>query len=110
MRGAAGRNVREVLKLIPAKAVIERHVQYVYGCRACEKQACTVPIVKAKAAPPLIKGTIASAEAVAHIMTQKFVMGVPLYRQEQGGGTEAEFLFPGRRCPTGCSNARRIGR
>jgi transposase len=78
-----GKNVREVLKLIPAKAVIERHVQYVYGCRDCEKNACTVPIVKAKADPPLIKGSIASAEAVAQLMTQKFVMGAPLYRQEQ---------------------------
>jgi len=78
-----GKNVREILKLIPAKAVIEQHVQYVYGCRDCEKNACTVPIVKAKADTPLIKGSIASAEAVAQIMTQKFVMGVPLYRQEQ---------------------------
>lgn len=78
-----GRNVREILKLIPAKAVIERHIQYVYGCRECEKHACSVPIVKAKTDLPLIKGSIASAEAVAHIMTQKFVMGVPLYRQEQ---------------------------
>ncbi len=78
-----GKNVRETLKLIPAKAVIERHIQYVYGCRGCEKNACSVPVIKAKADTPLIKGSIASAEAVAQIMTQKFVMGVPLYRQEQ---------------------------
>lgn len=78
-----GKNVREILKLIPAQAVIERHIQYVYGCRDCEKNACSVPIVKAKADPPLIPGSIASAEAVAQLMTQKFVMGVPLYRQEQ---------------------------
>jgi len=78
-----GKNMRETLKLIPAKAVIERHIQYVYGCRDCEKNACSVPIVKAKADVPLIKGSIASAEAVAHLMTQKFVMGLPLYRQEQ---------------------------
>lgn len=78
-----GKNEREVLKLIPAKAVIVRHIQYVYGCRDCEKNACSVPILKAKADTPLIKGSIATAEAVAHIMTQKFVLGVPLYRQEQ---------------------------
>lgn len=78
-----GKNVREILKLIPAKAVIERHIQYVYGCRDCEKNACEVPIIKAKADTPLIKGSIASAEAVAQLMTQKFVMGLPLYRQEQ---------------------------
>jgi len=78
-----GKNVRETLKLIPAKAVIERHIQYVYGCRDCEKNACSVPIIKAKADTPLINGSIATAEAVAQIMTQKFVMSVPLYRQEQ---------------------------
>lgn len=78
-----GKNVRETLKLIPAKAVIERHIQYVYGCRDCEKNACQTPIVKASTDTPLIKGSIASAEAVAQIMTQKFVMSVPLYRQEQ---------------------------
>ena len=32
---------------------------------------------------PVIAGSFASPEAVAHIMNQKFVMGVPLYRQEQ---------------------------
>ena len=31
----------------------------------------------------MIPGSFASPEAVAHIMSQKFVMGVPLYRQEQ---------------------------
>ena len=78
-----GKNIRETLKLIPAKAVIERHIQYVYGCRDCEKNACETPIVKAPTDTPLISGSIASAEAVAQLMTQKFVMGVPLYRQEQ---------------------------
>lgn len=78
-----GKNIRETLKLIPAKAVIERHIQYVYGCRYCEKNACETPIVKAPTDTPLISGSIASAEAVAQIINQKFVMGVPLYRQEQ---------------------------
>lgn len=78
-----GRNVRETLKLIPARAVIERHIQYVYSCRDCEKNACDVPVIKAKSETQLIKGSIASAEAVAQMMTQKFVLGVPLYRQEQ---------------------------
>ena len=27
--------------------------------------------------------SIATSEAVAHVMTQKFIMGIPLYRQEQ---------------------------
>ena len=32
---------------------------------------------------PVIKGSFASAEAIAHLMTQKFVMHSPLYRLEQ---------------------------
>jgi hypothetical protein len=31
----------------------------------------------------LVKGSFASPEAISHIMCQKFVMGAPLYRQEQ---------------------------
>ena len=75
--------LRRELKLIPAKAVIVEHVRKVYACRNCEKDACGVPIVKAAVSNPVVKGGFASPEAVAHIAAQKFVMGVPLYRQEQ---------------------------
>jgi transposase len=74
--------VREEVKLIPASAVIVRHIQSVYACRNCEKHSDHVPIVNAQTPEPVIKGSFASPEAVAHIATQKFVMGVPLYRQE----------------------------
>ena len=78
-----GEDVHEELKIIPAKAVIVRHVRYVYACRHCEASSDHVPIVKAEIPEPVIKGGFASPEAVAHIATQKFVMGSPLYRQEQ---------------------------
>ena len=75
--------LRRELKLIPAKAIIVEHVRKIYACRDCEKDSCGVPIIKAAVSNPVIKGGFASAEAVAHIATQKFVMAVPLYRQEQ---------------------------
>ena len=78
-----GRDTRRELKIIPAKAVIVEHVRKIYTCRACEKGACRVPILKAPVDEPVIKGSFASSETIAHIMTQKFVMGSPLYRQEQ---------------------------
>jgi len=78
-----GKDVRRELKLIPAQAVIVEHVRHVYACRDCEKDAYGVPIVKAPIDEPVIKGSFASPEAIAHIMTQKFEMGSPLYRQEQ---------------------------
>jgi len=78
-----GKEIHETLKIIPAKAVVVQDIVYVYSCRKCEKDATSVPIIKAQMNKPVIKGSFASPEAVAHIMTQKFVSGVPLYRQEQ---------------------------
>ena len=75
--------LRRELKLIPAKAVIVEHIRKVYACRNCEKDECGVPIIKAAVSNPVIKGGFASPEAIAYIATQKFVMAVPLYRQEQ---------------------------
>jgi len=78
-----GRETREELKIIPAKAVIVRHVRHVYACRNCEETSDHVPIVKAVMPEPVIKGGFASPETIAHIASQKFMMASPLYRQEQ---------------------------
>jgi transposase len=74
---------RRELVIIPAKVKIREHVRKVYACRACEKNEINVPIEKAPIDEPVIKGSFASPEAVAHIIHQKFVMHSPLYRQEQ---------------------------
>jgi transposase len=78
-----GKEKRRELKIVPAKVVIVEHVRKVYACRDCEKDECGVPILKAPVDEPVIKGSFASPEAIAHIMVQKFVMASPLYRQEQ---------------------------
>lgn len=78
-----GRDSRRELVIIPAQVKIREHVRLVYACRDCEKDECGVPIVKSPIAEPVIKGSFASPEAIAQVMTQKFVMGSPLYRQEQ---------------------------
>jgi len=78
-----GKETREELKIIPAKAIITRHVQHVYACRNCEETSDHVPIVKAHMPEPVIKGGFAAPETIAHIAVQKFMMASPLYRQEQ---------------------------
>jgi len=78
-----GREKRRELVIVPAQVKIREHVKKVYACRECEMNSCGVPIVKTPMAEPVIKGSFASPEAVAHIMMQKFVMHIPLYRQEQ---------------------------
>ena len=74
------------LKIIPAKFVVEETRVHKYACRYCQKHDITTPIKMAAADPAVIKGSIATAEAIAHIMTQKYVMYSPLYRQEQEYG------------------------
>lgn len=78
-----GRESRRELVIIPAQVKIREHIRLVYACRDCEKDECGVPVIKSPLSEPVIKGSFASPEAIAHIMTQKFVMGSPLYRQEQ---------------------------
>ena len=39
--------VRRELKIVPIQMVIVEHVQHLYACRACERDAETTPIVKA---------------------------------------------------------------
>lgn len=71
------------VEIIPAVFVGKRHVQTVYACRSCEKTGESTPILMAKAPEPVIKNSLASPSAVAHIMVEKYVKAVPLYRQEQ---------------------------
>jgi transposase len=78
-----GHDTRRELKIIPAQAVIVEHISETCACGSCEKNDIATPVLKAPMPQPVIKGSFASPEIVAHIMTQKFVMGIPLYRQEQ---------------------------
>jgi transposase len=78
-----GHDVRRELEIIPAQVRIVEHVTEVCSCRNCERNSTEVPIIKAPLPEPPIKGSIASAGTLAHIMVQKYVNAVPLYRQQQ---------------------------
>ncbi|WP_227767619.1 IS66 family transposase [Zhaonella formicivorans] len=75
--------VRQELKIIPAQAYVVKHVRYVYACRHCERENIQTPIVIAPMPTPVLSGSLVSPSAMAYIMTQKYVEGMPLYRQEQ---------------------------
>ena len=81
-----GKEVVRTLEIIPAQTIVHEDVYYTYACKNCSENAdegCETPIVKAPREKGIIPGSFATPEAIAHIMTQKFVMGSPLYRQEQ---------------------------
>ena len=81
-----GKEVVRTLEIIPAQTIVHEDIYYTYACKKCSENAdegCETPIVKAPREKNIIPGSFATPEAIAHIMTQKFVMGSPLYRQEQ---------------------------
>lgn len=81
-----GKEVVRTLEIVPAQVVVREDIYYTYACKNCSESAdegCETPVVKAPREKNIIPGSFATPEAIAHIMTQKFVMGSPLYRQEQ---------------------------
>jgi transposase len=75
--------VRQEIKYIPAEVKVVKHVRYVYSCRHCEREEFETPIVTAPMPKPVYSGSLASPSIMAHIMNQKYVDGLPLYRQEK---------------------------
>ena len=75
--------IRQEYKVIPAQLTVVKHLRVKYGCRQCEREAAETPIITAPMPTPAFPGSLASPSAVAYIMSQKFVEGLPLYRQEQ---------------------------
>ena len=75
-----GKEIRRSLVIIPAKKMIREDHFYTYACKRCERENIKTPIRKTTRTAPVIPGSYASPEAIAHIMVQKYVMGSPLYR------------------------------
>jgi transposase len=91
--------LRRELEIIPAKVRAVEHVQTVYSCRDCERKTMdssdkpnneneldvpAVPMVKAAVPAPVIPGSgIASASLISFILCNKYLLALPLNRQEQ---------------------------
>jgi len=81
-----GVTIRKSVELIPAKVFLKEEAIHAYACAEpeCEAKTGKRTIVKAEAPQPLISGSLASPSLVAHIATQKYANGLPLYRLEKG--------------------------
>lgn len=79
------KKVRSEIEYIPAKLIIKDYVQHVYKCVNCGKND-TNPYDSIYCAPvpaPVLTHSFASPSSVAWIMYQKYMMSIPLYRQEK---------------------------
>lgn len=72
-----GVSTRDELKIIPARVIRVQHRCKAYKCPVCAATSDKTPIIRAGMATPLIKNSVASASAVAYIMTQKHLMHLP---------------------------------
>ena len=80
-----GKEVERTVEMVPAKIVVHEDWYFTYGCKECETDPETdsrTQIIKTPHVPSVYPGSSASASAVAYLMTQKYVMGTPLYRME----------------------------
>lgn len=78
-----GADVRNSINIIPPTLVLVRHIRTKYTCRHCQSEEIKTPVVTASMPTTAFPNSLASPSTVAHIMTQKFVEGSPLYRLEQ---------------------------
>ena len=77
------------VEYIPARIEVQEHRKEKAVCRKCSKNGKESIFAVAKAPAPLIERSYATPSLVAHIINEKYVKAVPLYRIEK------EFLYSG---------------
>ncbi|MBP5168533.1 MAG: IS66 family transposase [Oscillospiraceae bacterium] len=83
-----GEEVVRTLEIIPAQFVVHEDRYVNYACKNCsgedtEEEIGKTQFVKTPHIPAVYPGSYCSPAAAAYLMTQKYVMGSPLYRMEQ---------------------------
>ena len=78
-----GKEIRKTLVIKPAQVYVREDRYFTYACPQCKQDNADVPIAQAAKEATLIPGSFASPEAVSYLMTQKYMMGSPLYRLER---------------------------
>lgn len=71
------------LEVIPRQCYVVEYYSCSYACKSCETKTGYANIVTTVTPPMLMKHSLASASTVANVMTQKYVGGLPLARQEK---------------------------
>ena len=75
--------LRHEMQIVPKQVKLLAYYTVTYACDHCEKDTGFAHIISVKPPVPLMKHSLASPSTVAYIMTQKYVDGLPLARQEK---------------------------
>jgi len=71
------------VEYIPAHIEVQEHRKEKAVCRNCSKNNDNIVFVVAKAPSPLIERSYATPSLLSHIICEKYVKAVPLYRIEK---------------------------
>jgi len=85
-RPVISREETEEFQFIPARLVVNRHICLKYGPCSCDKfkdDEELPEIIKAKAPPRILPGSIASSGLLSYTLTSKFCDGLPFNRMER---------------------------
>ena len=72
-----GEKISEQIDLVPLTVRVIRHIRKTYRCPHCKSGVKTAPLPEQP-----IPSSIASPGTLAHIVINKYINGMPLYRQE----------------------------
>lgn len=75
--------VKHLIRVVPEVAEIVKHCFPRYRCPYCQEKNHNAPIVQAEDNVSVYPNCIALPDTIAHIITQKAVLSLPLYRQEK---------------------------
>ncbi|ORU01415.1 Transposase IS66 [Anaerovibrio sp. JC8] len=75
-------HVRDEVRIIPAKIIVDEIYQTVYKCKACENDE-HVEFVKAPTPKPLVPNSPVTPSVMTATMLNKFQFALPLQRQEK---------------------------
>ena len=78
-----GVDIDRKVKMVPAKFIIVETRIHSYKCIKCDKTDAKSRIIRPEIEKPVIPNGNATAEAIAYIAAEKYVMHSPLYRLEQ---------------------------
>ena len=85
-----GHEVRECYRFEPPKISVEQHIRWTYVCEERHENPVTAP-----APPVILPKSMASPSLLAHLITSKFVDGLPLYRVSRQLERSGMDLSPG---------------
>jgi transposase len=85
-----GHELRECYRFEPPKISVEQHIRWTYVCEERHESPVT-----ASAPPAILPKSMASPSLLAHLITSKFVDGLPLYRVSRQLERSGMQLSPG---------------